>query len=284
MPPTRHRPGLSTGSTHRDRPFPPRGWSIEATPGWGRNDQEPSFTRIQDALADIPSRFVLSIQTDDVPPIRMALFFAADPNGVTLEAVKAHPIDAVAATDLLRKYAPIEDWQRQALFDLSFRMAMHSAVQTGNAETMLQAMGFSEATAREVAGVFGTGETWVTSQASNIGPISLDDPAWQSALAGWRGQLEGEGFGASVESMSRRRAPRRNRVTAEHLAEVAEVYRVADKEGRAPTMAVAEHFGTSHRTATRWVKAARDLGKLGPTVPGKGGELAEDDEDRDEES
>lgn len=50
------------------------------------------------------------------------------------------------------------------------------------------------------------------------------------------------------------------------LGEVASVYRSAK---RAPTKAVAEHFGVAHRTAALWVKQARDAGLLPATTPGR---------------
>ena len=67
---------------------------------------------------------------------------------------------------------------------------------------------------------------------------------------------------------------RRNRVTSEHLAEVARVYREAWEAGEHPTMAVRDHFGVSHSTAARWVGQARQKGKLRPPAEGsRGGEM-----------
>jgi len=39
-----------------------------------------------------------------------------------------------------------------------------------------------------------------------------------------------------------------------------------------PTEAVAEHFGRQHRTATQYIKRARERGFLGPAIKGKAGE------------
>ena len=58
--------------------------------------------------------------------------------------------------------------------------------------------------------------------------------------------------GPSAVAASRRRRV----VTDELLQEVAEVYK-ADTTRR-PTQAVADHFFTGHRNATRWVRLARD--------------------------
>jgi hypothetical protein len=67
-------------------------------------------------------------------------------------------------------------------------------------------------------------------------------------------------------------SPRRNRVTAEHLAKVTEVYRQAWQDGEPPTMAVTQHFNVSHSTAARWVSAARKAKVLGPADSSRGGE------------
>lgn len=76
---------------------------------------------------------------------------------------------------------------------------------------------------------------------------------------------------------------RRRIVTPALLKEVAEVYRAAHVAGNPPTVAVAEHFSTSHRNAARWVGEARKAGILGPahgTKPGEVGEVALDDDER----
>lgn len=61
--------------------------------------------------------------------------------------------------------------------------------------------------------------------------------------------------GPRTESPDKRAGPKRRAMTPELLGEVAKVY-VACATG-APTLAVAEHFGVPHRTATRWVAVAR---------------------------
>jgi hypothetical protein len=70
-------------------------------------------------------------------------------------------------------------------------------------------------------------------------------------------------------------ARRRDRITSEHLAEVARVYREAWEAGEHPTIAVQDHFGVSHSTAARWVGQARranppHLGR--PAEGSRGGE------------
>lgn len=58
-----------------------------------------------------------------------------------------------------------------------------------------------------------------------------------------------------------RRRPLRRDLTPDLLAEVAQVYRGASRNPRA---AVADHFGVSNPTASRWIAAARDADLLPP--------------------
>lgn len=74
-------------------------------------------------------------------------------------------------------------------------------------------------------------------------------------------------------AFSAARPQRRRLVTRELLADVAKVYRAAHEAGRPPTVAVAEHFQTSHSTATRWVTQARKARELGPAQGTKPGEV-----------
>jgi hypothetical protein len=61
-------------------------------------------------------------------------------------------------------------------------------------------------------------------------------------------------------------------VTDEQLRDVAETYRAAYAERRAPTAAVARRFHVSRSTAGRYVQRARERGFLGPTQPRVAGE------------
>jgi hypothetical protein len=80
-------------------------------------------------------------------------------------------------------------------------------------------------------------------------------------------------FEAHDRANRTRVAQRRNRITAEHLASVASVYREAWKAGEHPTIAVESHFGVSHSTAARWVGQARREKHLGrPAEGSRGGE------------
>jgi hypothetical protein len=88
------------------------------------------------------------------------------------------------------------------------------------------------------------------------------DDAWHTAV----GETLRDGFNVPI-------SPRRNRLTPEHLAKVAEVYRQAWEDGEPPTKAVAQNFSVSHSTAARWVGAARKAKHLGDADGSRGGEL-----------
>ncbi len=104
-----------------------------------------------------------------------------------------------------------------------------------------------------------------------IKPLVDAAVVWESANARAIVDIEGGVRGADGKYLFNRddthdteknaRALRRQRsVTDELLREVADVY-LADTFG-APTLAVEDHFNTSNRTATRWVKLARQRGFL----------------------
>lgn len=53
------------------------------------------------------------------------------------------------------------------------------------------------------------------------------------------------------------------------LVRVKNVYEAAGQRGEPPTGAVAKAFGVNNRTASRYVRAARDSGDLPSTEPGR---------------
>lgn len=74
---------------------------------------------------------------------------------------------------------------------------------------------------------------------------------------------------AARNFVDRQRRPREYRaINDELLRSVAEVYRASIDE-RAPTQAVAKHFGVGGRMASTYVQKARERGLLPPTVRGK---------------
>jgi hypothetical protein len=96
-------------------------------------------------------------------------------------------------------------------------------------------------------------------------PPQFKTPPWQQDI---------EKLSAALHQAISLRKTSRNRITDEHLAQVAEVYRRAIDEGVPPKQAVRAEFHVSESTAGRWVAQAREQGLLGPTLPGKKGELS----------
>lgn len=65
---------------------------------------------------------------------------------------------------------------------------------------------------------------------------------------------------------------RRRQFTPALANEVAALYRESHAAGLPPTLAVAERFGVSHRTATRWVSETRKAGIMGAAMGTRSGE------------
>jgi hypothetical protein len=66
-------------------------------------------------------------------------------------------------------------------------------------------------------------------------------------------------------------AKRRNRITKDHLAEVAQIYKKAVDAGEHPTQAVAKAMKVSHSAASKYVGKARQEGLLDKTRQGVAG-------------
>jgi len=71
----------------------------------------------------------------------------------------------------------------------------------------------------------------------------------------------------AAKVVQRARSASRQVITEETIREVARVYRA--NATRRPTQAVAQAFGVQHRTASKYVRRARDLGLLPETTAGK---------------
>ena len=84
----------------------------------------------------------------------------------------------------------------------------------------------------------------------------------------------GAGDVPDLASRVTRRPVRRRHVTAEFLEDVARIYRDAFAAGQPPTQAVADHFDAPHANAARWVRRAREVGTLGPSMGPRAGEAA----------
>jgi len=67
-------------------------------------------------------------------------------------------------------------------------------------------------------------------------------------------------------------------VTDEMLLEVADVYRTACARREPPTQAVMVEWHVARSTASRWIRRARDAGRLGPARARKAGERAGTDD------
>ncbi len=91
----------------------------------------------------------------------------------------------------------------------------------------------------------------------------FDEPPWQEHMQAIARALR------QAEPLTRNR----NQVTRNHLEAVAEVYRLAIDDGDPPKKAVSAAFHVSISTAGRWVQRARREGFLGPTQPGRKGEI-----------
>jgi hypothetical protein len=101
----------------------------------------------------------------------------------------------------------------------------------------------------------------------SYGVYIFDEPAWDEHWTEYMQVLAGE-------AEQQRIATRRNRITDERLAQVAEVYREAIEHDRPPKKSVAAALNVAVSTAGRYIVLARKKGHLGPTEPGKKGELA----------
>jgi hypothetical protein len=92
-------------------------------------------------------------------------------------------------------------------------------------------------------------------------------------IAQWAPLVEDPGNGYRPDTHAQRAMRRdtdaklaRTKLTAEHLSEVARIYRDAPS---LPRQAVVDYFGTNENTASRWIRAARERGLLG-SAPGPG--------------
>lgn len=117
-------------------------------------------------------------------------------------------------------------------------------------------------------------------QARDLRDVHLDDwieqlvAAASSKIISTDGEMISAAYGQgaawerdarkSVRAMQR---TGRRKVTSDLLAKVAEVYQAHDER---PVGAVVLAFGTSYRTAARWVQKARQEGLMPPSESGKG--------------
>jgi len=264
---------------HEGRDVPPAGWGLEVTPGIAGKGADRPFVQVTGG-ALLPEFFVMNVVVPPPGDAVIRLVYRARPDGITITTVWTEGMDAVQAIDALRRVAPIEVWNRLAIQDLARRLAMMQLNASGDGIRVLTALGMSEENARQLLRAYSAGPgAWPTFQPEASPVVPSDSPEWQTAMKNWRDHLESGGFNAAVQATTTRPNARRNRVTKEHLAHVATVYREAEAAGLPPTKAVEDAFQTSYSTATRWVGLARKEGELGPTQKGKSGELGQDESD-----
>lgn len=220
---------------------------LEALAGAGW-DTEEHDERVRVGSLLIPPLFTLSILRRDTPSTWAVIlgFHVNERAEIALEQVSSIGEEVPAALEEITEHLTIEQWRAIAVIQL---VVQDIKDQLGaNAADWFRAPDAIERTEvhdwlRERIGIGATiGARVNRAEVSEVleGVRTLPDPQ------------------------------RRVRVTGEHLEKVAEVYRVADAEGRPPTQAVSVYFDTSHSTAARWVGMARKRGLLPPTKPGKG--------------
>lgn len=274
---------FATGTTHEGRSVPPDGWGLETTPGIAGRGADLPFVQVAGG-ALLPSVFVMQLTLPVPSGATIRLVYKAHQDGVAVTTVFAQGMDAIQAIDALRRVAPIEVWNRVAVSDLVRRLAMMQLAATGDGVRVLTSLGMSEENAKKVIAAFGAeGGTWPTFQPGAGPAVPIGSAEWASAVDAWREHLESGGLTTVVHGTPTRPIVRRNRVTREHLAAVAAVYRKAQDAGEPPTLAVAQAFQASHSTATRWVGQARKAKLLGAARKGRVGEFT-DDKGADEES
>ena len=269
---------FATGVTHEGRSVPPAGWALETTPGLGPEGARMPFVQAPGG-ALLPLHFVMHLQVPPPSTAKLRLIYETHPDGVQIMTIWANGMDAVQAVDMLRRIAPIDVWNKVAVSDLGLRLLMKQLSSTPDGLAFLtERMNLPEESARALLQAFETeGDAWPTFQPSPSSPAPVDSPQWTEALTSWRERAESGELFTTARGITTRPNVRRNRVTREHLALVAAVYRDAQEAGAPPTLAVAERFQASHSTATRWVNLARKEKLLGPAQKGKAGEIDQND-------
>jgi hypothetical protein len=222
-----------------DMPKVPDGWTLTAVPGWPTNKTwQPTLERVGNVL--LPQAFSAHVHAIDESDL-VWLCMVVDDGEVKMSAVMSAYDDVAAALDRVRAAAPMEVWTRLAVTKMTHWLAV--------------------TTPDELADVFArTKETY-------------GNEWWIPATKAWQRQLGGEAAANSARATDMPLSRKRNRITREHLEEVAKVYRRADAAGAPPTRAVEQAFSTSHSTAAKWVAHARKQGILGPPPGSRGGEV-----------
>jgi hypothetical protein len=168
-----------------------------------------------------------------------------------------------AVTGSLMREVPIAKLARYAMLGAAWRLDEES----GSSERVVP----DELRDDEGFYLIGPGETEL--QIGYEYAMALGDSAESSPYA-WEWENLWTDYMHELEKETQKARPpeRRNRITTDHLARVAEVYRGAIDDGRPPKKAVSTEFMVSQATAGRYIMQARKQGHLGTTLPGKKGE------------
>lgn len=222
--------------------FPKIPESMAASPEveWYSDVEEPEYVQAGTLL--LPRFFRLHIAHTDSPTWAATLFFKVSESGdIAFRRFTAGGVEVHEALNLISKVHPIEDWSRIAVAGLVL-------------DELHESVGLPVDAARK--------DARARIELAGAASIPLEDTGDPLDIDRDRT--------AEIVRESQRMSVKRVRVTDDHLRAVVVVYKVAAESGLGPTLAVADHFDTSHSTAARWVGMARKRGLLPPTEPGKG--------------
>ena len=214
----------------------PEGVVFRVERGWFMSARARSdFADVRIGGSDMPEAFEMTVTSTVEPWTAHVMFMWTEDKEMQTVGAWATGAEVHEAMDALRKVAPMSWWKRKCLLTLAIAAA----------ERRLE-----------------------DERGPAYSALSEDDKRQDEAV-----------FAHLVQSIQAAAAipvtRRRNRVTPQLLAEVAQVYRKSwqDPDSTGPTKAVAAHFQVSHSTAARWVGLARHGGQLGPADGSRGGEL-----------
>lgn len=220
----------------------------------------------------IPSPFILRVHPKDMSGATIFVQYEVVDGALTVPAIVTEGMDATSAVDVLRRALPMDDWAHWAVTFLRTRLLAHQLAKQGDARAFARMAGLPVDEAERFLGIVrAAGQSMMTG--SKEATEALENaPEWLEAFEKTGARYDQDRSSLMLDVAPVRGTPRRNSVTREHLREVADVYRRAE---RTPTKAVAAHFKASHSTAARWVGMARSEGFLGPTKRGRAGEANE---------
>jgi hypothetical protein len=220
--------------------------NIEATARREDVDDFPTVEMEIDASSGRPVLTALRLESDSR--------FAADPDGRSWSLVGPAQRSIRPITASLLRELPLARLARYALLGVASRLGP-SGYEDVVPSDLRDEDGFYEIGPDVIADLHGV---------YYFGDPEL--PAWDEP---WTDEMQ-----ELARQVERLRAPRRrNRINDELLDRVAKMYRQAMEEGRPPKKAVQEALYVSEPTAGRYIMNARTRGFLGPTSPGKKGEL-----------